>query len=204
MYPITLELQGKSVVIAGGGTVAYRKIQSLMKAGANVTVVSPEAVDPIKDLDEEGSLLWIQKPVEDKDYEDAFIIIAATNKPEVNQQIAEIAKSRQLVNVVDEPSLGNFSVPAIVRRGRLLIAVSTGGASPVLAKRIKKELQDIYTSDYEGFTAFLYECRQLIKKWDGPIDKKHQMLNEILEERFLVSEEERDRFKRDLNREIDK
>lgn len=204
MYPITLELQGKSVVIAGGGTVAYRKIQSLMKAGANITVVSPEAIDPIKDLDEEGSLLWIQKPVEDKDYEDAFIIIAATNQPGVNRQIAETAKSRQLVNVVDEPSLGNFSVPAIVRRGRLLIAVSTGGASPVLAKRIKKELQEIYTSDYEGFTAFLYECRQLIKKWDGPLEEKHRILNEMLEERFLISEEERDNFRRDLHQEISK
>ncbi|MED2974804.1 NAD(P)-binding protein [Fictibacillus sp. B-59209] len=202
MYPIMLNLNCKPAVVIGGGAVAHRKILGLLEAGAAIKVVSPEAVPAIQKMQHEHLLKWDKKSVEPSDYKDAFIIFAATDQPEVNQRIAENAGNHQLVNVVDQPVLGNFSVPAVARRGKLVMAVSTGGASPILAKRIKKELLAAYSEDYEAYTQFLFRCRERIKEWEASLDEKQSLLHELLEERFIHSRDEQENFIRTLEQKV--
>lgn len=105
------------------------------------------------------------------DYEDAFIIFAATNDPVANQEVVRYAGPSRLVNVVDQPTLGSFTVPAVARRGRLVLSVSTGGASPILAKRIRNDLLAAYPEDYAGYTEFLFYCREKLKNGRLPLMK---------------------------------
>ncbi|MDN4525639.1 NAD(P)-binding protein [Fictibacillus fluitans] len=194
VYPIVLELKGKQAVVVGGGTVAFRKIQGLLEAGAFVQVISPEAIEEIRSLHAANRLMWKQKKAEPMDYEHAFIIFAATNDPEANQQVTRQAGPNRLINVVDQPSLGNFTVPAVARRGRLLIAVSTGGASPILAKRIRNDLLDAYPEDYAAYTEFLFYCREKLKKWKASPDEKQKLLLEMLDEQYVHSVEKQQSF----------
>ncbi len=175
-----LDLYGKDAVVIGGGKVANRKIRSLVEAGASVTVVSPEVTANIKKLVQQGQINWIKKQVEAKDYQDAFVVIAATNGPDVNQRIAAQAGKHQLVNVVDDPDNGNFHVPAKLSRGRLTIAVSTGGASPILAKRIRDELAQTYDTTYEDYMDHLFDCRQKIKRMTLSEQEKRKILEECV------------------------
>ncbi|WP_261129015.1 NAD(P)-binding protein [Bacillus sp. Marseille-Q3570] len=177
-YPIMLDLEGKDAVVIGGGKVANRKIKSLVEAGAKVTVVSPRVNENVKKLVQREQINWIKKQAEAEDYQDAFVVIAATNDPDVNQCIAAQTRKNQLVNVVDDPGTGNFSVPAKLSRGRLTIAVSTGGASPIIAKRIRDELAQTYDSTYEEYMDYLFDCRQKIKRMTINEPEKQKLLEE--------------------------
>lgn len=172
MYPIHVDLSGKDVVVAGGGPVAYRKIRDLLKEKAIITVISIEAVKEIQDLQEQRKLTWISREVKSKDFEKAFLIVAATNSNKVNADIALNVNKNQLINVADQPQLGNFIIPSVVKRGRLVLSVSTSGASPTLSILIKKELQQRYTKDYESYLEFLFECRTIIKNEFPKIKRK--------------------------------
>ncbi|MDM5339829.1 NAD(P)-binding protein [Fictibacillus enclensis] len=194
MYPIVLELKGKQAVVVGGGTVAFRKIQGLLEAGAFVQVISPEATDEIKSLHAANKVMWKQKKAEPVDYEGAFIIFAATNDPVANQEVVRYAGPSRLVNVVDQPTLGSFTVPAVARRGRLVLSVSTGGASPILAKRIRNDLLAAYPEDYAAYTEFLFYCREKLKKWKASPDEKQKLLHEMLDEQYIRSVEKQQAF----------
>jgi precorrin-2 dehydrogenase / sirohydrochlorin ferrochelatase len=184
MYPIHVDLSGKDVVVAGGGPVAYRKIRDLLKEKAIITVISIEAVKEIQDLQEQRKLTWISREVKSKDFEKAFLIVAATNSNKVNADIAFNVNKNQLINVADQPQLGNFIIPSVVKRGRLVLSVSTSGASPTLSILIKKELQQRYTKDYESYLEFLFECRTIIKN-EFPKIKRKALLAELANPVFL-------------------
>jgi precorrin-2 dehydrogenase / sirohydrochlorin ferrochelatase len=183
-YPIMLDLTGKRVVVIGGGKVAERKVKGLKEADANITVVAPTVTPFLEQLAEQKNIQWIKKIFSPEDVKDAFLIVAATDKREVNQMVMKAAKPHQLVNVVDDPEHSNFHVPAVVRRGRLNIAVSTGGASPIFTKKICREIANIYDEDYERYIDFLYECRQYILQNVSNHEKKQQLLQEIADEAF--------------------
>ncbi|WNB93824.1 NAD(P)-binding protein [Bacillus sp. NEB1478] len=197
MYPIHLNLANKLVVIAGGGKIALRKIQGLVETGANITVVSPDAVSEIKELYTQKKLKWISREIEASDYTDAFLIIAATNDHATNAWIASQAVDKQLINVADHPDLGNFIVPSVVRRGKLVFSVSTSGSSPSLSKKIKKELENTYSADYESYVDFLYECRVLVKKLHNGHERRIA-LEELINRQFLQSEILREHYKQQL------
>jgi precorrin-2 dehydrogenase / sirohydrochlorin ferrochelatase len=199
MYPISVRMQGKKVVVAGGGKVASFKIALLFEEGADVTVVSPEAVNEIRQWAEEGKLKWISRQIEISDCEDAFLIIAATDNPELNAKLAQAAKPNQLVNVITDPEKGNVHFPAALKRGKLLIAVSTGGASPKLAKKIRNDLAKLYDDSYEEYLEFLNECRVLIKSKGLDKATKNKLLMEILQDEFRESEEKRRQFLESLH-----
>lgn len=140
-YPIMLDLRGRKCVVVGGGEVAARKVRALLDCGAQVVVVSPQAGPAIGDLARQGAVEWVRRAYTDGDLDDARLVIAAA-PPQVNDAVAREARRRGLpVNVVDDPERCDFIVPAVVRRGRVVIAFSTGGASPALARRLRETLE---------------------------------------------------------------
>lgn len=142
-YPVFLDLKGRRCVVVGGGPVAEGKVQGLREAGARVVVISPTATDPLARWAREGEVEWLARPYRRGDLEGAFLAIAATDDPETNRAVAEEAFARGvLVNVVDTPDLCLFIAPAVVRRGPVTVAVSTGGLSPALARRIRRSMED--------------------------------------------------------------
>ncbi|UQD51074.1 NAD(P)-binding protein [Bacillus methanolicus] len=194
MYPIMLDMTNKLCVIIGGGKIAYRKVVPLLKAGANIHIVSPEICDEINKLWTEQKVKVFLKEVEKADYEHAFMIIAATNSKEINEQIYKNTTENQLVNIVSDQEIGNFHIPASAVRGRLVISVSTGGASPALAKKIRNDLLEQFDESYEGYLDFLWEARKKIKNSRLSETEKSNLLLKLAEEKFKDSEKERNRF----------
>jgi precorrin-2 dehydrogenase/sirohydrochlorin ferrochelatase len=187
-YPITLKLSGRKAVVVGGGKVAERKITGLLGTGAVITVVTPEVTDCIRQLAADGQIVWRKKVFSIEDIEEAFMIFAATNDKDLNKRIKEAAEAHQLVLVADDPELSNFHVPSQIRRGRLSISVSTGGASPILASRIRKQLEQEFDDRYEAFLEFLFQARQqILQNIDNP-ELKNILLKAISSKEFLQSE----------------
>jgi precorrin-2 dehydrogenase/sirohydrochlorin ferrochelatase len=193
-YPIMLDLTGKNVVVIGGGKVAERKVKGLREAKANIIVIATEVTAFLKELTEKAEITWVKKRFSPEDVEGAFLIIAATNTREINEAVARAAKSHQLLNVVDAPEQSTFHVPSVVRRGKLSIAVSTGGASPVLAKKICQEIAEMYDEDYGQYIDFLYECRQYILRNVSELNQKRQLLEAITDELFRKSKNWEEEF----------
>lgn len=194
MYPITLKIENKKCVIIGGGKIALWKAISLLEAGATVTVISPEICEGFRPLQEQGNVHVVLKEVEPMDYKDAFLIIAATNSSEVNEEIYKNAHVNQLVNVVSNQELANFHIPASFHRGKLSISVSTNGASPQLAKKIRNDLMEVYDESYEEYLEFLFEARMHIKNSSFTATEKSRLLKDSIDELYKHSVKERYRF----------
>ncbi|MGE5173117.1 MAG: bifunctional precorrin-2 dehydrogenase/sirohydrochlorin ferrochelatase [Betaproteobacteria bacterium] len=151
-YPAFLDLRDRSCLVIGGGTVAERKALSLLEAGANVTLVSPDLTPKLQKLSESGKIAYSKKSFDEQDLSGEFLVIAATSSPEVNTRAAQECRKRHiLVNVVVPPDESTFIVPSVVERGGLLIAVSTSGAGPALSKKIRQELEAQYGHEYGLF-----------------------------------------------------
>ena len=145
LYPIFLDLSGRRCVVVGGGEVAGRKARGLLRAGADVVMISPEVKPGLADLGFEVHA----RPYRAGDLEGAFLAFTATDSREVNAAVAREARERGIpANVADRPSEGDFALPSTLRRGRLQVAVSTGGASPTLAKRIRVELEGLFGPEW--------------------------------------------------------
>lgn len=140
--PIFLKLEDRLAVVVGGGDVAARKLELLRRAGARIRVVAPEASDAVAALAQSGRIAWRQGRFEPEDLDGADLVIAATDARDVNEAVAAAARVLHLpVNVVDAPDLCSFIMPAIIDRGRVVAAVSTGGASPVLARLVRARIE---------------------------------------------------------------
>jgi precorrin-2 dehydrogenase/sirohydrochlorin ferrochelatase len=140
-YPVFIDVRDRRCVVIGGGHEGEGKALKLLECGARVVVISPEVADGVRELAEVGKVDWIQREYRPGDLEGAFIAIAATNNNQVNRQIAQEAEQRNvLLNVVDVTHLCTFIAPAVVKRGEVTVAVSTGGASPALARKFREEL----------------------------------------------------------------
>lgn len=181
-YPIYLDLTGKRCVVIGGGEVAERKVQGLTESDANVTVISPEATEYIRRSSEAGSLAWEPREYREGDLTGAFLAIAATDRGSVNEAIAaEATKEKVVLNVVDDPPLCTFIAPSVVRRGVVTLAVSTGGASPALARKLRESLEDNEVLDYADLAGVLSSARKELKRrrvevhpdrWQESIDRE--------------------------------
>ncbi|MBI1884043.1 MAG: bifunctional precorrin-2 dehydrogenase/sirohydrochlorin ferrochelatase [Chlamydiae bacterium] len=164
-YPIFLDLKGKDCVIFGGGEIAYRKTKSLIDCGARVSVYAPEAISEIEVLAHDGRIIFEKKQYEPDDLVGAFLVIASTNQGDVNAAISREAQERGLlVNVVDDPEFCNFIAPSILRRGKLVIAVSTEGTSPAMAKKIREDLERNFGPEYEIFLEVMDASRKKIQE----------------------------------------
>jgi siroheme synthase-like protein len=159
-YVACLKLKGRRCLVVGGGDIGLEKVEGLLACNGDVTLVAPDAIEPLRALADEGSITWLEREYEPSDLEGAFMVIAATDDTDVNIGIYEDAERRaMLVNVVDVPPLCNFILPAIVRTGPLAIAISTAGASPALAKRIRNQIADEYGEPYAKLAIMLNEVR---------------------------------------------
>lgn len=160
-YIACLKLTGRRCLVVGGGEVGLEKIEGLLACDATVELIAPDACESVRALAKEGSIRWARRPYDGPaDLEGAFMVIAATDDSEVNIGIFDDAESRaMLVNVVDVPPLCNFILPAIVRTGPLAIAISTAGASPALAKRMKDEIAGLYGEDHARLAVILNQVR---------------------------------------------
>jgi precorrin-2 dehydrogenase/sirohydrochlorin ferrochelatase len=159
-YIACLKLTGRRCVVVGGGDVGLEKVEGLLACDADVTLVAPEAHPELVQLALESSIRWEQRPYQEADLDGALIAIAATSDTDTNIRVFEDAEDRaMLVNVVDVPPLCNFILPAIVRNGPLAIAISTAGASPALAKRMKREIAELFGEPYAMLAVLLNEAR---------------------------------------------
>jgi precorrin-2 dehydrogenase / sirohydrochlorin ferrochelatase len=148
-YPIYIDIEDRDVVIIGGGNVCARKAETMMKYGARVTVVSPDFTDEIEQWAAEEKLALKRKHYEEADLDGANLVIASTDHQSVNEQIAADCRRRRIpVNVVDVTPLCEFIVPAIIEKGSIQIAVSTGGKSPAVARTLKEDLQRAIGPEY--------------------------------------------------------
>ena len=164
LYIACLRLDGRRCVVVGGGPVGLEKVEGLLACDAAVTLVSPEAVPELERYAAEGSIAWERREYRPEDLEGAFLAIAATSRTELNVRVFEDAEARSmLVNVVDVPDLCNFILPAIVRQGPLAIAISTAGASPALAKRMKREIAEAFGEPYARLALILNDARAWAK-----------------------------------------
>jgi precorrin-2 dehydrogenase / sirohydrochlorin ferrochelatase len=182
-----LRLEGKKVVVIGGGRVAERKVTGLLGTGSLITVISPQATDKLKGLAGSGLIEWLERSFSKEDIEGAFLIFAATNDNVLNQSIKMAASEQQLVNIADDPEGSNFHVPSHIQRGRLSIAVSTGGASPTLARKIREQLEHQFDDQFEEYLEFLFSARQRILKEVKDPSRKGKILTAIVSEEFMNS-----------------
>jgi precorrin-2 dehydrogenase/sirohydrochlorin ferrochelatase len=170
-YLVNLVVQGRPAVVIGGGAVAARKIAALVEAQADVTVVAPQICDAVRDLELGGHIRVERRCYAPGDTRAAFVVVAATDNNAVNSQVAEEARAGgALVNVVDRPALCTFTVPAIVRRGDLTLAVATGGRCPSLARAIREQLDHLYGFEYAEAAVRLGDLREhlIAAGWTAP------------------------------------
>src|SRR5947207_10107859 len=159
-YIACLRLRGRRCVVVGGGDVGLEKVEGLLACDGEVTLVAPEAVPELQAYAREGSIRWERREFRDLDLDGKFLAIAATSVTEVNISVYDGAERRaMLCNVVDVPPLCNFILPAIVRTGPVAIAISTAGASPALAKRMKREIAGAYGEPYARLAVLLNDAR---------------------------------------------
>jgi precorrin-2 dehydrogenase/sirohydrochlorin ferrochelatase len=162
-YPFFLDIAGRRVVVVGGGEGSARKVELLLDCGAEVLVISPECSGAFAPLRKRAGLSLLERGYKPGDLAGAVLAIAASDNPALNRAVAEDATAAGVfVNVVDQPALSQFIVPSLVRRGELMVAISTGGASPALARRLREELEQVIGPEYEAFVSLLREARQRV------------------------------------------
>jgi siroheme synthase-like protein len=163
-YPLVLRLTGRRCVVVGGGSVAARKVQPLLVGGADVTVVAPDLSSELEALASAGTIQAVRRPFTPADLDGAALAFAATDSRAVNQTVAEAAQARGvLVNVADDPAACDFTVPALVRRGDVTLAVSTGGRSPAFARFLREELEGWLTDARCELLVLLAELRRELR-----------------------------------------
>ncbi|EFI64751.1 MULTISPECIES: NAD(P)-binding protein [Bacillus] len=202
MYPLTVRVEKKRVVVIGGGKVAGFKIIPLLKQGADIVVVSPELDANLVKLVEEKKIRWYQREYEKNDINGAFLVVAASSDAILNEKVAEDTAENQLVNVITNPESGNVHFPAAFHRGLLNIAVSTGGASPKLAKKIRDDIANKYDETYESYLDFLYEVRIKVKELQIEKRERNLLLQEVLKSIYVQNEQKRELFLQELERRV--
>ena len=164
-FPVFLDVRRKKCVVIGGGQVAFRKVRTLLDCGASVTVISPVLHPDLSELANKKSIQVIRRSYKSGDLKGAFIVIAATGTKETNRKVAkEAGRVGALVNVVDDPEPSDFIVPSVVRRGDLTIAISTGGMSPALARKIRTRLEDSFGEEYALLVSLVEEVRSTLRR----------------------------------------
>ncbi|MDR3722558.1 MAG: bifunctional precorrin-2 dehydrogenase/sirohydrochlorin ferrochelatase [Candidatus Acidoferrales bacterium] len=190
LFPAFLKLAGRRCLVVGAGPIAEEKIDTLLRAGAKVRVVAPDATDRVRAWAGTKKIRWEPRKFRPADFAGVFLVVAATSSPALHAKIYRLARRRGvLCNVVDDPAHCDFYYGAVVRRGELQIAISTGGHSPALAQRLRKELEQEIGAEYEQWLKKLGAARKrLFAKTISPVRRKsllHRLASEISFEKFL-------------------
>lgn len=186
-YPVCLQIEGRRCLVVGGGKVAERKALGLLGSGAIVTVISPDLTPGLAQLEAEGALTWLQQGYQAGDAEEFFLVMAATDDPVVQDQIRDDGiRCKTLVNVADVPEKCNFILPAVVKRGSVSIAISTGGKSPALAKKLRQEFEARLGSEYEMVAELMGVLRPYVLQWNLPQADNELLFNGLIEGGILT------------------
>jgi precorrin-2 dehydrogenase/sirohydrochlorin ferrochelatase len=179
LFPMFVKLEGRRVLMVGAGPVGEGKIESLLAAGASVRVIAPQATPRVREWAREGRIEWEAREYKPSDFAGALLVIAATGSTALHDEIYAEAKSRGvLCNTVDEPERCDFYFPAVVRRGELQIAISTGGLSPALAQRLRKDLELQFGPEWEEWVAKLGRTRDELKSIPMPPEQRKRLLHQ--------------------------
>jgi precorrin-2 dehydrogenase len=193
-YPAILDIRGRLAIVIGGDPVAAEKATALATSGAYVYVQSPEFCGELLRLAEQKRVTLYRKAYEPGDLARAFVVIAATNDPQLVQAIWDETQERgQLVNIVDVPEYCSFILPSVLRRGQLTIAVSTEGASPSLAKRIRHYLEDIFPLAYGTYLQLAALARAYLREHDVPYDRRDDFFGDFFVSDVLARLEDGDK-----------
>jgi precorrin-2 dehydrogenase/sirohydrochlorin ferrochelatase len=180
LFPIFLKLSGRRCVVVGGGVVGEGKVASLLDAEAETVVVAPAVTDKVMEWASAAKLTWLARSFSPADLDRAFLVVAATSSQEVNELVFQEARRRGvLCNVVDQPEQCDFYYPAVLRRGRLQIAISTGGLSPALAQRLRQELECQFATDYGAWLEALGERRRHLIHTPMDENQRHRWLHRL-------------------------
>jgi len=188
LLPIFLRLEAKPVLVVGAGTVALAKIESLLTAGAKITVVAPKTIPRIRELAHQDALAWRQRVFEPQDIDGAFLVIAATNASDINRTVFEEARQRNIpCNAVDDPPNCDFYFGSVVSRGDLQIAISTSGESPALAQRLRQEIDSQLPQDLGSWLADLGELRREVREATPAGESRNHLLHELAQRQICKS-----------------
>jgi precorrin-2 dehydrogenase len=164
-YPIFLEMKDRRCVVIGGGAVAERKVEGLVAVGANITVISPAITDGLRDLLAQGAIRHVAREYIAGDRAGYDLVFVATDNSEINAAVSGEARSLRIwVNSADDPDHCDFILPAMIRRGDLAVAVSTGGVSPAVTRAVREELDEYFTADYARFVQIAGEVRRELQE----------------------------------------
>ena len=185
-YPIFLNLVEKPVIVIGGGNVACEKIAGLRRAGARVTVVSPELAPELQDLKDTGELTHVPRAWQPSDLDaDWAVVMVATDDGAVNREVTAASRARRIwVNAADDPENCDFILPAVVRKGKITVAASTAGTSPALARRLREELEAYLTDDMPALADLLAEVRMELRRRNVRVES--DMWQEAIDEQLRV------------------
>ncbi|HVT01977.1 MAG TPA: bifunctional precorrin-2 dehydrogenase/sirohydrochlorin ferrochelatase [Thermoanaerobaculia bacterium] len=185
-FPIFIDVEGKKILVVGGGEVAARKVRTLLPYGPNLTVVAEKAVDEIVVAAGEGLLDLVVRRYEESDLGGQLFVIAATSNGDTNARIAAACRDLKIpVNVVDAPELCDFTVPAIVQRGSVQLAISTGGSSPALAKAIRQRAEKTVGPEIAAASELLGSLRQEAKRILASDGERKRFFDAVLDSGFL-------------------
>jgi precorrin-2 dehydrogenase / sirohydrochlorin ferrochelatase len=177
-----LDLDGRSALVVGGGNVALEKVRGLLECGASVTVVAPRLERELLELDIE----ILRRRYRESDLDGRFLVVAATSTPSLNRRVSCDADARELFcNVADVPDLCSFILPAVLRRDPIAVAVSTGGASPALAQRIRDDIDDLISAEHVDLALRLRELRPWVKQTYPTYDERKRFFAELVASEFL-------------------
>lgn len=175
-YPCLLDIEGKKTLVVGGGKVAEKKTLGLLDAGATITVVSPELTFNLHKMHENQQITWVKRGFIAQDMDDAWLVVAATDRLEVQEEISKLAAEKKIFcNRVDKKDLCSFIVPSVLRKGGICVAVSTLGKSPAFAKQIKNKIEQILP-DSDQYLELINALREHIKKTYSYAEKDKKML----------------------------
>ena len=181
-YPIYLDLKGRKALLVGGGAIAEGKALQLVAAGARVTIVSPELTEALRASVERGEINHRNGTFIEEDLNGVVLVISATDDRKVNEEVANAAAERGLLrNVVDQPDLCDFITPALVTRGELQISVSTGGGSPTLTQRVKREVAALIGEEYGALLEIAAEMRAEAKDRITDFERRKEVLRAYVE-----------------------
>ena len=179
LFPMFVKLEGRRCLVVGAGAVGEAKIESLLATAAEVRVVAPKATPRVREWAREGGIEWQAREYAPADLAGVFLVIAATGSSKLHEEIYAEARSRGvLCNTVDEPERCDFYFPAVVRRGELQIAISTGGLSPALAQRLRKELEQQFGPEWEQWVAQLGRTREELQNIPMPPEQRKRLLHQ--------------------------
>ncbi len=200
LFPVSIDLQGRSCLIIGGGKVAARKAENLLEYGCQVTMVSPRCEETVSTWAKNGLITYLQREFKEEDLDHSFLVFIATDDRGLNSRISSLCRERGiLVNAVDDPPHCDFYVPAILRRGPLTLAISTEGKSPAFAGRLRRDLEEIITDDYGKFVEILGEQREYIKENISDLERRKAVFEKLVYSDILdllkAGEEEKAREK---------